>query len=95
VAFRTLKRRVCHAGETEAGQPVLTAAGTRLVLPAGSRHFLRLIRCRRCGRELAWAQPVMSRSSLSSDGGSHLCDRCSMPPSEPRRWAEYAGGFAG
>jgi hypothetical protein len=85
VAFRTLKGGVSSAGETEDGQPVFTAAGTRLVLPAGSRHFRRLIRCRQCGRELALAQPVMSRGSLSRDDSSHLCDRCSMPPSEPRR----------
>ncbi len=76
IALRTLRHRIEATGETVDGHPVFVAAGVRLVLPEGARHFRRVRACAICGKEMT-GRPVMHPSRFEPVDDPHMCQDCS------------------
>ncbi len=75
VALRTLRRLAKSVGQTAAGDPVYEIGAVRLVLPADTVSFHRVIVCSKCGHDVPGAA-VLGRGDLARPAHGVICQAC-------------------
>lgn len=82
IALRTLRQVPRVVGETRAGEPIFQVRSVRLLLPAQSHHFSRLVACSKCGREVP-GPAVVSPADLDHPAHQVICKECVRAATAP------------
>ncbi|MGH9265138.1 MAG: hypothetical protein ACRD1D_10650, partial [Acidimicrobiales bacterium] len=82
IALRTLHQRPKVVGQTPAGDPIFEVRAARLVLPADSHHFSRLVACSKCGREVP-GPAVLTPADLDHAPHQVICKDCVRAATAP------------
>ena len=82
IALRTLHQRPKVVGETPAGEPIFEVRAVRLVLPADSHHFSRLVACSKCGREVP-GPAVLTPADFNHAPHQVICKDCVRAATAP------------
>ena len=92
VGLRTLRQIPKVVGQTEAGEVIYEVRSVRLLLRGDAAHFNRLVRCSKCGREVA-GRAVLGPADLDQAPQPVVCNDCVEavtamsprpgPPAEP------------
>src|SRR4051812_40097862 len=75
VGLRTLRQAPKAAGWTETGDPIFEIRSERLILREDATHFIRLVACSNCGREVM-GSPVLSPADLDHPAQAVVCTDC-------------------
>lgn len=85
IGLRTLRHRPKVVDRTARGEPVFEVRSVRLLLPSDAAHFVRLVSCAKCAREVPGAA-VVTAAELDHPAHPVICKDCVRDAAATTSW---------